>query len=148
MHNQTGTVAVNFDASGLLPGIYRCDLVAGDFYNNKFVIPVTLHVTFPVSVNDVKGTTGTGLRSCVPNPFTAETRIHYELAAVKQVTIEIYSLQGLLVRSWKHDAVPAGGQFQLWDGTDEQGNLVPPGVYTCRLMTNDYQGCLKMVLIR
>ncbi len=148
MHNQTGTVAVNFDASALLPGTYRCDLVAGDFYNNNFVIPVILHVTFPVSVNEVRGTTGTGLRYSVPNPFTTETRIHYELPAVKQVILEIYSLQGLLVRSWKHEAVQAGGQFQHWDGTDEQGNRVPPGVYTCRMTTNDYQGSLKMVLIR
>jgi hypothetical protein len=148
MHNQSATVSVNIDATGLVPKTYQCDLVARDFYNNKFVIPVTLHVTFPVAINNPKEISETRLKANFPNPFTGETQISFELPAVKDVTIEIYSLQGMLLRSWKLLAIPAGEQFQSWDGKDYQGYPVPPGVYTCRMKTNDYQGSLKMVLIR
>ena len=52
------------------------------------------------------------------------------------------------MRTWKKPELTAGTHILVWDTRDEQGHLLPPGVYTCHLQTNDYQGSLKMILIR
>jgi hypothetical protein len=148
MNNQTGTVLVNISTAGLAFGTYQCNLVARDLYNNKFVIPVTLHVTFPVEVGEPKTISGTGLLANFPNPFSAETQIRFDLASTQDVSIEIYSLQGVLLRSWKHSGMLAGMHTQAWDGRDEQGREVPAGVYTCRMKAGDFAGSLKIILIR
>jgi hypothetical protein len=148
MNNQTGLVLVNISAAGKAPGIYQCNLVARDLYNNKFVIPVTMHVPAPVDIGHSEAVSETGLRGNFPNPFSGETQIRFDLAATSDVTIEIYSLQGLILRTFMLPACKAGQNFQIWDGTDEQGIQVPDGVYTCRMKTGDFLGSLKMILIR
>jgi hypothetical protein len=146
--NETGAVGVNFNTAGLVPKTYQCDLIARDFYNNKVVVPVTLHVTWPVSIRNSSTPTGKGLLSNFPNPFSGETQIRFGLAANSEVTLDIYSLQGVLLRSWQFSSLDAGDHFVVWDGKDEQGRLLPSGVYSCRMKTNDYQGSLKMILFR
>ena len=148
MSNQTGTVAVNIKAANLVPDTYQCNLVARDLYNNKFVIPLTLHVTFPVEIGNPKLFTITSLRGNSPNPFSGVTQIRYDISSSRDVTIELYTLQGLMFRSWKYVAMQPGVHAQQWDGTDGIGNQVPAGVYTCRLKAGDYTGSLKMILIR
>jgi len=146
--NETGAVGVNFNTAGLVPKTYQCDLIARDFYNNKVVVPVTLHVTWPVSIRNSSIPTGKGLLSNFPNPFCGETQIRFGLAAGSDVTLDIYSLQGVLLRSWQFSALDAGDHFLVWDGKDGHGRLLPSGIYSCRMKTNDYQGSLKMILFR
>ncbi len=148
MNNQTGIVKVNISAAGLTPNTYHCNLVARDLYNNKFVIPVTLHVTFPVETGEVKRFGETSLRGNSPNPFSLETQIRFNLSSTSDVTMEIYSLQGILLRTLKQSAMLPGPQSMLWDGTDGDGQQVPAGVYTCRMKAGNYAGSLKMILIR
>jgi hypothetical protein len=148
MNNQTGLVLVNISAAGKAPGTYQCNLVARDLYNNKFVIPVTMHVPAPVDIDHPEAISETNLRGNSPNPFSGVTQIRFDLAAIGDVTLEIYSLQGLVVRTFTLPACRAGRNFQGWDGTDEQGVQVPDGVYTCRMKTGDFVGSLKMILIR
>jgi hypothetical protein len=148
MNNQTGIVLANINTAGLVPATYTCNLVAHDLYNNKVVIPVTLHVTYPVEVGNPKLVTETSLRGNFPNPFAGETRVLYDLSSTRDVTIEIYSLQGLLLRTWNHAAMQPGSHSQGWDGKDAHGNQAPAGVYTCRMKAGDYLGSLKMILIR
>jgi len=148
MHNQSGAVNVNINAAGLAPKTYLCDLIARDFYNNKVVIPVTLHVSWPVAISGAAAMEGCGLKNNFPNPFSGETQIRFDLMASRDVILEIYSLQGILLRTWRLAALPAGDHFRIWDGKDDQGHLLPSGVYTCRMKTNDYQGFLKLILIR
>ncbi len=148
MNNQTAAIDVNISAAGLVPNTYHCNLVVRDLYNNKDVIPITMHVTYPVAVDDLKSVSETSLRGNFPNPFSGETEIRYDLSSARDVTLEIYSLQGLMVRSWKLAPAAPGSHAQVWDGNDERGNRVPAGVYTCRMKAGDYLGNLKMILIR
>ncbi len=148
MNNQTDTVTADFNAAGLIPGIYQCNLIVRDAFNNKVVVPVTMHVTFPVQVDDKKITNATRLFGNSPNPFSGKTQIRYDLASSQQVTLEIYSLQGLLVRVWEQGEIQSGSHLLEWDGKDQQGNQLPAGIYTCRMKAGDFQESQKMVLIR
>lgn len=148
MHNSTKTVLVTVNAAGLSPATYHCSLVARDLYNNRFVIPVTLHVPYPVNSGSQNLYSETKLRGNFPNPFSGETHIRYDLSSCCDITIEICSLQGLLLRSWTHPAMIPGSYTEIWDGKDGQGQQVPPGVYVCRMKADDYLGSMKMIFIR
>ena len=148
MHGQEGSVKVSISTTGLLPDTYQCNLIVRDFYNNKVVIPVTLHVTWPVAISDQAAIGAGGLKANYPNPFSGETRICFNLLASRDVTFEIYSVQGMLLYTRRFVSLPAGDHVFMWDGKDDQEHLLPSGVYTCRMKTNDYQGSLKLILIR
>ncbi|MEI6682366.1 MAG: FlgD immunoglobulin-like domain containing protein [Bacteroidota bacterium] len=147
-HGHTGTVALNIHTASLAMGTYHCKLVAGDFYNNKVVIPVTLHVWWPLSAGNPAPTAGHGLKPCFPDPFTTETTIPFDLEHPGEVRLAIYSAQGLLLRSWQLSSIAAGEHSVIWDGRDDNGHQLAPGVYTCRMNTRDYQGSRKLILIR
>jgi flagellar hook assembly protein FlgD len=57
--------------------------------------------------------------------------IHLVQPAASQVSV--YDLSGRLVREVSTETVVAGVYAPAWDGTDEAGTLVPPGVYFARI---------------
>jgi flagellar hook assembly protein FlgD len=59
--------------------------------------------------------------------------------------VDILDIQGRLVRS-VHRGVLAAGEHRLeWDGRDEAGNAVAPGLYMARLHANAEERLLKLV---
>ena len=60
-------------------------------------------------------------------------RIDFVLAKVEtsQPTVSIHDLSGRQVR-----VVEAGADGFRWDGRDDEGGLLPPGAYLCRIMLN------------
>ncbi len=77
-----------------------------------------------------------------PNPFTPNgdginDRVHigYDLLRVlREVDVEagIFDLSGRRLRGWQR-RVPPGEVADGWDGKDDQGDLVPPGIYLLQL---------------
>lgn len=83
-----------------------------------------------------------------PNPFNPETIIHYEMASIERVQLEIYDLLGQKV-SVLVDGVQFPGRYQaVWDGRDTQGWAVASGVYIYRLATPSHVESRKMTLLR
>ena len=77
-----------------------------------------------------------------PNPFTPnddqvndEAHISFSLlsvAAPRTVTVQIYSLGGDSVRRLEQQSV-GGAHVVDWDGRDDGGDLVAPGLYLCQI---------------
>jgi hypothetical protein len=75
-----------------------------------------------------------------PNPFNAgrgPTQIQIDLAKVQlpqPLNVAVYDLAGNLVRRlWERELRTAGRQGLEWDGRDDQGRLVVPGLYLLRV---------------
>ena len=78
-----------------------------------------------------------------PNPFTPngdgvndETRVEFSLFkvyAARPVAVHLYTLAGRRVRTVEA-AVLAGRRQLTWDGRDEEGKIVPPGMYIVRIV--------------
>lgn len=66
-----------------------------------------------------------------PNPFTNETAIHFSLIGASTVNISIYNSTGQRVRQLTNQVYPSGHHRLTWDGTDNHGRSVAPGVYHC-----------------
>jgi len=83
-----------------------------------------------------------------PNPFNAGTAIRIQLAQAGPAILDVYDIQGRLVRRLWQGRL-AGGEHQLgWDGRDDAGRAVATGVYLSRLETLEQIQTRKMLLLR
>jgi hypothetical protein len=87
-----------------------------------------------------------------PNPFNPETWIPYILKESGEVTIRIYSMNGLLIRELRPGYKPAGSYVNqssaaYWDGKDESGERVSGGVYFYTIHSGDFTAVKKMMVV-
>ena len=95
----------------------------------------------------------TALLPNYPNPFNPETWIPYHLEKSAEVTISIYSGDGVLIRTLALGYQPAGiyqsrDRAAYWDGTNETGELVASGVYFYTLTDGDFSMTRRMVILK
>jgi len=80
---------------------------------------------------------GFSLNQNYPNPFNPETSISYDLPVDASVTVQIYSVDGRLVRTLSQEAQNSPGSHTLfWDGKDEANTPATTGTYICRMSAN------------
>lgn len=91
----------------------------------------------------------------IPNPFNPSTTIIFRVPAtqlhgrdVTNVSLEVFSLRGRLVKRLFNAPSGAGEHEVFWDGTNAVGEVVPSGVYVYVLKTGDSRVARKMLLIR
>jgi hypothetical protein len=68
-----------------------------------------------------------------PNPFRPSTVISLELPRSGATRVEVYDLQGRMVKRLVNQWLPAGHNAVTWDGTDAQGRRAAAGVYFSRV---------------
>lgn len=90
----------------------------------------------------------TALLANAPNPFSAATRIRYDLAAEARVRMTVFNVQGQRVRVLVDEMVPAGSHEARWDGRDDAGKPVASGLYLVDFRAGTYQQTRRMLLTR
>ncbi len=136
---------VNLTTQNLSVGEHTCNVVVKDPYNNKIIVPVILHVldTTTIGLNDLEK----NRVWCYPNPFNTRTCIQYAAEGSGNYSIEIFDMTGNRVKNLT-GLIPGGGVHSVfWDGRNELGEVLPPGIYNCRLKTDKYTGITRLVLI-
>jgi len=96
-----------------------------------------------------------------PNPFSGSTVIHYSIGFCGQlsdnekrttenphVVLKIYDLTSRLVRTLVDESQKSGHYKVDWDGQDDSGRRVAPGVYFYKLITSEYRLVKKLVILR
>lgn len=86
-----------------------------------------------------------------PNPFNPETWIPFRLAAESDVSIDIYTSTGVLVRRLSLGRLPAGeytspAKAIYWDGRNQMGEPVSSGVYLYTINAGDFSATRKMLI--
>jgi hypothetical protein len=84
----------------------------------------------------------------VPNPFRATTRIEYVLSGESGVKVSVFNVRGQRIRTLVAATQGPGRHAALWDGLDDGGRAVSPGIYFYRLDTEKHGTIRKMVLAR
>ncbi len=70
-----------------------------------------------------------------PNPTPGETQFRFSLPAGSDAELALFDTQGRRVRELHRGRTSASPMIAEWDGTDDRGKRVAPGVYLARLST-------------
>ncbi len=86
-----------------------------------------------------------------PNPFNPETWIPFQLADKNNVTIQIYTPTGNLVRTLSLGVMSEGDYSSQnkaihWDGCNNQGEPVSSGIYLYTINAGDFSATRKMLI--
>ncbi len=88
------------------------------------------------------------LQQNYPNPFNPTTTISYSLDKPAAVKLDIYSINGQLIRTLV-DARQANGEHTVvWDGKDDRSLRVSSGVYLYVLSVNSERTVKKMTMVK
>ena len=95
----------------------------------------------------------TALLANYPNPFNPETWIPYQLSESTEVTVRIYEVSGIVVRTLHLGHQPAGiyqarSRAAYWDGKNELGEPVASGIYFYTLTAGDFTATRKMLIMK
>ena len=94
-------------------------------------------------------TTNYVLEQNYPNPFNPVTHINYSLPEPTSVTVTIYNALGQKVVDLVTDLQQDAGKHSItWNSVNNQGQLVPTGVYYYQLKTKHSNITKKMILIK
>ena len=93
----------------------------------------------------------TRLLANYPNPFNPETWIPYQLSEPAEVTLRIYSVNGILVRTLALGQMSAGiyqnrSRAAYWDGRNDVGEPVASGLYFYTLTAGDFTATRKLLI--
>lgn len=72
-----------------------------------------------------------------PNPFTKETSISYLLSKTACVSIRIYNINGKVIKSFIESQQSKGLNEIIWQGNDNTGQSIPPGLYFYTIEINN-----------
>ena len=88
------------------------------------------------------------LKNNYPNPFNPTTTIEYSLDKADDVTINIYSVTGQLVRTLTNESMSAGTHRVTFNGLDNNGNSLSSGIYFYTLQNSVQSITKKMILMK
>jgi len=83
-----------------------------------------------------------------PNPFNPQTEIRFALPRQIHVKLTIYNALGQKVVQIADRKFKAGEHQLLWTGMDENGNIMPSGLYLYRFEAGSRIQTRKMILMR
>ncbi|MBN1578775.1 MAG: hypothetical protein JW913_19595, partial [Chitinispirillaceae bacterium] len=85
-----------------------------------------------------------------PNPFRYATRIRFALPVETAVTLNIFTLQGRLVRRLIRPDKKMSADFHLalWDGSNDDGRRCAAGPYIYRMTAGKYVKAKVMLMVR
>jgi hypothetical protein len=83
-----------------------------------------------------------------PNPSSGATVIAYEIPKAGQVNLDVYDICGRRVKTLQNSYQPSGSYALTWKGDDQNGRLLPAGVYFYRLSAESASLTQKVVIVR
>ena len=105
-----------------------------------------LDENFPVSIDETPPTDKTvQLLQCYPNPFTTSTKISFSLKETENVSVDIFSINGKLVKRLISEKKEKGNHSLSWDGKDAAGKEMPAGIYLLKLFSGEENEILKIL---
>jgi len=107
--------------------------------------------TFDLTVEiggEGKSLSGTRVVGAHPNPFNSTTRVVFELAERQRVSVQIYDLQGRLVRTLEEGNFDPGRYEKVWNGYNNARRTVSSGAYFVRMLAGDRAEHSKILLLK
>ena len=119
--------------------------------------PTVTTVNGSITVSVAADAPGIGARvlalaPCEPNPLRTSGRVRFSLpeaaAGGERVRLTVHGLDGARVRTLVDESLGAGEHEASWDGRDDRGRPLAPGLYFTRLQWRDTGLTRKLTVTR
>ncbi|MBP6335108.1 MAG: T9SS type A sorting domain-containing protein [Bacteroidia bacterium] len=84
----------------------------------------------------------------IPNPFSRETIISFQLLSSNRIEVEIHDIEGRLIKNLNSEKAVIGANEIPWDATDNSGGKVNEGVYFVNIISNKFIESRKVVVVK
>ena len=121
--------------------VYSVLLISEIFFEGTFTdikeekLAITLLSSFVLSQN-------------YPNPFNPTTNIQYTIPTSGEVLVNIFNIQGRLIRTLLQSFQTAGNHTIVWDSRNNNGNTVSSGTYFCQVSFKNNSLVKKLLLLK
>jgi len=85
---------------------------------------------------------------CYPNPFNPSTKISFELGQAGIVSLRVYDVAGRCMRTLLKEEWDAGQHSVVWQGENDEGQIVSSGVYFALLEVDGNMKTIKLVMTK
>lgn len=89
-----------------------------------------------------------GIRAVSPNPARGGLRIHFAHERPAPASLEVFDLHGRRVATLARGPRLPGDQSLAWEGLDDHGRRLNPGVYVVELRSSGLRDTRRVVLIQ
>jgi flagellar hook assembly protein FlgD len=96
----------------------------------------------------VESRTAFELAMPTPNPASRGSEISFSIPQESQVQLRIFDVAGRQVRTLINGAMAAGPHTAKWDGADDAGLRVSPGIYMVQLTAPGETAHRKVTVVR
>jgi hypothetical protein len=129
------TLALLVNGANALAAVGLNSSISSSDLTLKVVLELTGGTDTPVdAAGDPAGAAAAALQGLAhPNPFAGATRIAFLLSRPGTARLDVYDAAGRQVRRLQAPGLAPGPQALGWDGRDEAGRPLAPGVYLYRL---------------
>jgi hypothetical protein len=103
-------------------------------------------IDFSPTVGIEENSKASPLLNIYPNPVTSQASISYVLYEAGSVTIEVFDVMGKKVKTLLNKNVPAGEYNISWDGKNDNGVKLIPGIYLFTLKTAQHASTRRIVV--
>ena len=86
--------------------------------------------------------------SAHPNPFNPSTELSLFLPEAGRLRLTLHDIGGRRVATLIDEILPAGARRLSWDGRDDDGRVLPSGVYLARAAASGSETALKLMLLK
>ena len=83
-----------------------------------------------------------------PNPFSSSTTIQFRINTSQTVRLFIYNSSGQVVKVLIDNYLTSGLHHLIWNGQDENNNILPDGIYFYRIEADNLSIIKKAILIK
>jgi parallel beta-helix repeat protein len=118
------------------------------FAVSRFVVNDQEFVLSSVAEDDLEEALSFALHANYPNPFNPTTLISYDLPANEIISLNVYNINGQLVRNLFNGRQVAGQHNIVWNGTNDSGLTVASGIYMLVIDGSENHAVRRMTLLK
>jgi hypothetical protein len=139
-----------YENSELEPGIYYAGVSIYDPYpiqdQSGYALVVEGDIFINVGVPGLSAYPGFSIERSYPNPFHSQTTLEFSVIQPGRITIRVLDATGRDIRTLVDGHYNPGGHSIIWDGTDQSGKRLGPGVYFYS-MESGYSKVVKRAIL-
>ena len=85
------------------------------------------------------------LKQNFPNPFNGQTNIEFTIQNPNNISIEIFDVNGRIIRTLFDGYHNSGTSILKWDGKNKLNEIVSTGIYFYNIKTENYIKTKKLI---